>query len=110
MTHNISRNAVIDAYEGLVSAGCHDNSGSHSLDLLVRLLLEPVDTAFVESPGYYNLFGLLHLQRIRVIGIPRLAYGPDIERLEALLAHHRPKLFYINSVFHNPTGSTLTPT
>ncbi|HCR96636.1 MULTISPECIES: aminotransferase-like domain-containing protein [Halomonas] len=85
------------------------NSGSHSLDLLVRLLLEPGDVVFVESPGYYNLFGLLHLQRIRVIGVPRLADGPDIERLEGLLAHHQPKLFYINSVFHNPTGSTLTP-
>lgn len=83
--------------------------GSHSLDLLVRQLLEPGDVVFVESPGYYNLFGLLHLQRIRVIGVPRLADGPDIERLEALLALHRPKLFYINSVFHNPTGSTLTP-
>lgn len=83
--------------------------GSHSLDLLVRMLLEPGDVVFVESPGYYNLFGLLHLQRIRVIGVPRLVDGPDIERLEALLAEHRPKLFYINSVFHNPTGSTLTP-
>ena len=83
--------------------------GSHSLDLLVRMLLEPGDVVFVESPGYYNLFGLLHLQRIRVIGVPRLADGPDIERLEVLLAEHRPKLFYINSVFHNPTGSTLTP-
>lgn len=82
--------------------------GSHSLDLLVRMLLEPGDVVFVESPGYYNLFGLLHLQRIRVIGVPRLASGPDIEHLEALLAQHRPKLFYINSVFHNPTGSTLT--
>ncbi|WP_235041566.1 PLP-dependent aminotransferase family protein [Vreelandella profundi] len=83
--------------------------GSHSLDLLVRMLLEPGDVVFVESPGYYNLFGLLHLQRIRVIGVPRLADGPDIERLEQLLAEHRPKLFYINSVFHNPTSSTLTP-
>lgn len=83
--------------------------GSHSLDLLVRMLLEPGDVVFVESPGYYNLFGLLHLLRIRVIGVPRLADGPDIERLEALLTQHRPKLFYINSVFQNPTGSTLTP-
>tara|TARA_R110001599_G_scaffold241291_2_gene440883 strand:- start:80 stop:1474 length:1395 start_codon:yes stop_codon:yes gene_type:complete len=83
--------------------------GSHSLDLLVRMLLEPGDVVFVESPGYYNLFGLLHLQRIRVIGVPRLADGPDIERLEALLAQYQPKLFYINSVFHNPTGSTLAP-
>jgi DNA-binding transcriptional MocR family regulator len=83
--------------------------GSHSLDLLVRMLLEPGDVVFVESPGYYNLFGLLHLQHIRVIGVPRLADGPDIERLETLLAQYQPKLFYINSVFHNPTGSTLTP-
>ena len=83
--------------------------GSHSLDLLVRMLLEPGDVVFVESPGYYNLFGLLHLQRIHVVGVPRLADGPDIERLEALLAQFQPKLFYINSVFHNPTGSTITP-
>ena len=83
--------------------------GSHSLDLLVRMLLDPGDVVFVESPGYYNLFGLLHLQRIRVIGVPRLADGPDIKRLEALLAQYQPKLFYINSVFHNPTGSTITP-
>ncbi|MBE0402583.1 PLP-dependent aminotransferase family protein [Halomonas citrativorans] len=85
------------------------SGGSHSLDLLVRMLLEPGDVVFVESPGYYNLFGLLHLQRVRVIGIPRLADGPDINRLEALLAEYRPRLFYVNSVFHNPTGSTLTP-
>ncbi|WP_339882347.1 PLP-dependent aminotransferase family protein [Vreelandella maris] len=83
--------------------------GSHSLDLLVRMLLDPGDVVFVESPGYYNLFGLLHLQRIRVISVPRLADGPDIERLETLLAQYQPKLFYINSVFHNPTGSTITP-
>lgn len=69
------------------------SGGSHSLDLLVRMLLEPGDVVFVESPGYYNLFGLLHLQRVRVIGIPRLADGPDINRLEALLAEYRPKLF-----------------
>lgn len=83
--------------------------GSHSLDLLMRMLVEPGDVVFVETPGYYNLFGLLHFQRIRVIGVPRLADGPDTERLEALLAEHRPKLLYINSVFQNPTGSTLSP-
>ncbi|MGQ7260720.1 aminotransferase-like domain-containing protein [Vreelandella sp. V005] len=93
-----------DAQQIVITGG-----GSHSLDLLVRMLLEPGDVVFVESPGYYNLFGLLHLQRIRVIGVPRLADGPDIERLEALLAQYQPKLFYINSVFHNPTGSTLAP-
>ncbi|MFI0472595.1 PLP-dependent aminotransferase family protein [Halomonas sp. HMF6819] len=84
-------------------------SGSHALDLLLRLLVKPGDTVFVESPGYYNLFGLLHLHGVRVVGVPRLADGPDIEHLQTLLETHRPTLFYINSVFHNPTGSTLSP-
>lgn len=93
-----------DAHQILMTGG-----GSHSLDLLVRLLLEPGDVVFVESPGYYNLLGLLRLQRIQVIGVPRLAEGPDVEHLEALLAKHKPKLFFVNSVFQNPTGSTLAP-
>ncbi|MBD3896906.1 PLP-dependent aminotransferase family protein [Halomonas sp. ML-15] len=84
--------------------------GSHSLDLIVRLLLSPGDVVFVEAPGYYNLFGLLHLQRVTVVGVPRLCDGPDTQRLEALLHRHRPKLFFTNSVFQNPTGTTLAPT
>lgn len=95
----------VDAHQ-LVST----DGSSQSLDLILRLLTEPDDVVFVESPGYYNLFGLLHLQRVRAVGVPRLADGPDVAYLEALLTKYRPKLFYINSVFHNPTGSTLTPT
>ena len=29
------------------------------------------DTVLVETPGYYNLFGLLKLQGIRMLGVPR---------------------------------------
>nr|CDQ33762.1 HTH-type transcriptional regulator NorG [Virgibacillus halodenitrificans] len=94
-----------DANQILLTGG-----GSHALDLLVRLTLDPGDTVFVESPGYYNLFGLLHLQRVKVIGVPRLSGGPDVERMEFLLKTHRPKLLFTNSVFQNPTGTTLAPT
>lgn len=81
-----------DANQILMTGG-----GSHSLDLLVRFLLEPGDVVFVESPGYYNLLGLLRLQRIKVVGVPRLADGPDIEHMEALLAQHQPKLFFVKA-------------
>jgi DNA-binding transcriptional MocR family regulator len=84
--------------------------GSHALDLLVRLMLKPGDTVFVESPGYYNLFGLLRLHQVEVIGVSRLAGGPDPEQMEYLLKTYRPKLFFTNSVFQNPTGTTLVPT
>lgn len=82
---------------------------SHALDLLVRNLTRPGDTVFVESPGYYNLFGLLKLQGVTMIGVPRQPDGPDIAELERLLHLHRPKLFFINSVLQNPTGTTISP-
>lgn len=94
-----------NAKQILLTAG-----GSHALDLIVRLMLEPGDVVFVESPGYYNLLGLLRLHRVTMIGIPRLADGPDTEHMAALLRRYRPKLFFTNSVFHNPTGTTLAPT
>lgn len=84
--------------------------GSQALDIIVRWLLRPGDTVFVETPGYYNLFGLLHLHRVRIVGVRRTVDGPDPEHLEALLERHSPKLFFCNSVFHNPTGTTLSPT
>ncbi len=85
------------------------HSATHALDLVVRLLLKPGDTVFVEDPGYFNLFGLLKLQGIRVIGIPRRANGPDTDALEAALAHHRPVAFFVHSALHNPTATNLTP-
>jgi DNA-binding transcriptional MocR family regulator len=85
------------------------DSASEALDLVIRLMLRPGDTVFVEDPGYFNLFGLLKMQGIRLIGVPRLPSGPDVDAAEALLREHRPKLFFINSVLQNPTGSNIAP-
>ncbi|WP_323119140.1 aminotransferase-like domain-containing protein [Burkholderia alba] len=84
-------------------------SATQALDLVVRLMLKPGDTAFVEDPGYFNLFGLLKLQGIRVVGVPRRANGPDLDALEALLERHRPKLFFVNPALHNPTATSIAP-
>jgi DNA-binding transcriptional MocR family regulator len=72
-------------------------------------MLKPGDTVFVEDPGYYNLFGLLKLQGVRIVGVPRLASGPDVDVAEHLLKTIKPKLFFINTVFHNPTATNVAP-
>lgn len=82
---------------------------SHALDLLVRTLLKPGDKVLVESPGYYNLYNLLRHHQIEMLEVPRTANGPDLQVLEDLLKRHRPRCLYINSLYHNPTGSSLTP-
>ncbi len=82
---------------------------SQAIDLIVRYLLRAGDTMFVEDPGYYNLFGLLKLHGINVVGIPRTATGPDIDFLQAQLKRYRPRALFVNTVFHNPTGTVVAP-
>lgn len=93
-----------DASQILITSGA-----SQAVDLIVRYLLRAGDTMFVEDPGYYNLFGLLKLHGINVVGIPRTASGPDIDVLHAELQRHRPRAVFVNTVFHNPTGTVVAP-
>lgn len=82
---------------------------NHALDLVTRHLLDPGDVVFVDDPGYYPLFGKLKLAKARVVGVRRNADGPDLDDLGAKLAHFRPKLFFTQSLAHNPTGGSLAP-
>ncbi|MCR4267695.1 PLP-dependent aminotransferase family protein [Nitratireductor sp. ZSWI3] len=82
---------------------------NHGIDLIIRHLIEPGDTVLVDDPGYYPLFGKLTLAKAKMIGIRRGHDGPDLEDLAAKLALHRPKVFFTQSLAHNPTGSTLSP-
>jgi DNA-binding transcriptional MocR family regulator len=54
------------------------------------------------------MFGSFAALGLKVVGIPRLADGPDIERLAQLAAAHKPRFYVINSVLHNPSSTSLT--
>lgn len=82
---------------------------NHGMDLIIRRYVIPGDAVLVEDPGYYPLFGKLQLQGARMLGIPREADGPDLDALEQVLKRARPKLFFLQSVGHNPTGSDISP-
>ena len=84
-------------------------AASQALDLLIRLLMRQGDTALVDDPGYYNLFGILRLHGVRTIGVPRKPDVPDIDALDRLAAQHRPKIYFTQTVVQNPTGTTMTP-
>ncbi|RON21463.1 MULTISPECIES: PLP-dependent aminotransferase family protein [Pseudomonas] len=94
----------VDESRILTTAGA-----SHGLDLIVRTLFKPGDCVVVESPGYSMLFELLRLHGVSMIEVPRTPRGPDTEALEALLLKYKPRGLFINSFYHNPTGSSLTP-
>ena len=89
------------------------NGSSGAIDLIVRSLIDPGDVIIAECPTY---MGTLHNFRgvradIRFVPMDRDGMNTDAlaELLEALAAEGKTiKLIYTISVFHNPTGWTLS--
>ncbi len=84
-------------------------SGTQAIDLIFRFLLTPGDTVVVDDPCYFNFHALLRAHRVKVVGVPYTATGPDIEAFATVLSEHKPRLYITNAAIHNPTGATLSP-
>lgn len=85
------------------------HGANQAMDIVIRHFVRPGDNVLVDDPGYYPLFGKLKLQGANIIGVERNPEGPDALALEELIEKHRPRLFFTQSVGHNPTGSDVTP-
>ena len=81
---------------------------NHALDLIVRHFVQAGDTVLVETPGYYPMFSKLKLQKAKVVGVNRQSDGPDMDMLEEKIRAHRPKLFFVQPMAHNPTGTSMS--
>lgn len=84
------------------------HGANEAMDMVVRYFVPPGGTVLVDDPGYYPLFGKLKLAGARIVGVPRQPDGPDLAALEQCLQLHRPRLFFTQSIAHNPTGSALS--
>ncbi|WP_332306351.1 PLP-dependent aminotransferase family protein [Novosphingobium nitrogenifigens] len=85
-------------------------SGTHSLDLVCRFLLQPGDTVLLDDPCFFNFLALLRAHRARVVAVPMTPQGPDLAAFAEVVAREKPRLYITNSAVHNPTGATLSAT
>jgi DNA-binding transcriptional MocR family regulator len=81
------------------------HGANQAMDMVLRYFIRPGDTVLVDDPGYYPLFGKLKLSGANMVGVPREIDGPDLVALEEHLKAHKPKLFFTQSVGHNPTAT-----
>jgi len=86
----------------LVTSGCQQ-----AIDLLVRVLVRPGNTALVEDPGYPGIVRAFSRAGARIVGVPVGADGIDIPALENAIAAESPKLVALTASFQNPTGATI---
>jgi DNA-binding transcriptional MocR family regulator len=84
------------------------HGASHAFDLILRTLTRPGDTVFVEDPGYSNLIALVRHHGCIPVGIPRGEAGLDFDALAAQAVATGPKLMFVNTVLHNPLGTSLS--
>jgi DNA-binding transcriptional MocR family regulator len=82
---------------------------THALDIVARSLLKPGDAVLVDEPGWAVEYARLTQLGMRLLPVPRVAGGPDLAALAALLQAHAPRLYVTVSVLHNPTGDSLDP-
>lgn len=94
-----AQGVAVDAGRVLTTHG-----GTHAIDLICRSFLQPGDTVLVEDPGYFLMMGRLRQSGVRVLPIARRHDGLDLAQLEAACREHRPRMLFMQSVLHNPTG------
>jgi len=83
-----------------------------AFDLLVRVLVDPGDNVYVESPAYPAALQALRLAKAKISEVAVDADGLDTNALRQRLTQAapgaRPKLLYTVPTFSNPSGHLLS--
>lgn len=90
--------------EGLIVT----TGSQQALDLLGKTLISPGDKVIVEAPTFLATIQCFRLYGAHLIGAPVDANGVDTDKLEQLIAEHKPKFVYLIPTFGNPSGATLS--
>jgi len=79
-----------------------------ALDLIGKTLIDPGDKVIVEGPTFLATIQCFRLYGADLVSAPIDGNGVDVDRLEQLIAEHRPKLVYLIPTFGNPSGAMLS--
>ncbi|MCG8426370.1 MAG: PLP-dependent aminotransferase family protein [Chromatiales bacterium] len=83
----------------LITAGAQQG-----LDLIARCLLNPGDKVLIEAPSYLGAIQTFTASEAELISVEMTSEGPDLDKLETILAEQQITAFYCIPNFQNPTG------
>ena len=79
-----------------------------ALDLLGKTLVGPGDKVIVEGPTFLATIQCFRLYGADLVSAPIDGDGVQTDKLEQLIAEHRPKFVYLIPTFGNPSGGLLS--
>ena len=88
--------------EVLISSGSQE-----AIDLIARVLVKPRDYVILERPTYSPAIDIFTRQGANLIPTEITPDGYCLEQIEELMRKYKPRLFYMNPTFQNPTGYTV---
>lgn len=83
------------------------NGSLEALDLVGKLLIGPGDAIAVTAPAYFAALDTFKPYSPRFLDVP-FANGSLDMNVAAHILKQKPKFFYINTDFQNPTGQSLS--
>ena len=78
------------------------------LDLLGKTLISPGDKVIVEGPTFLATIQCFRLYGAELITVPVDGEGTQTDKLEQLIAEHKPKFVYLIPTFGNPSGALMS--
>jgi 2-aminoadipate transaminase len=71
-------------------------------------MISPGDKVIVEGPTFLATIQCFRLYGADLVSAPIDAHGVQVDKLEALIAEHKPKFVYLIPTFGNPSGALLS--
>lgn len=75
-----------------------------AIHLIAQAFVKSRDTVLFERPTYSAAIDTFKNHGANIIAVNITENGYDLDRIEYCMKTYKPRLFYINPTFHNPTG------
>ncbi|MFF2796621.1 aminotransferase-like domain-containing protein [Lysinibacillus xylanilyticus] len=84
-------------------------SGSQqAIHLIAQTFIKPRDVVLFERPSYSSAIDIFRAQGAQIVTVDIHPDGYDLKQVELYMKQYKPRLFYLNPTFHNPTGYTVS--
>ena len=79
------------------------SGGQQALDIISKTMINQGDIIFVENPTYSGALAAFKSRGAKIIGIPMLEDGIDVDMLKTYIKRYSPKFLYVMTNYQSPT-------